>query len=60
MVLDPLGCPGGGLAPPVGVEVEGAVVDVGEGEFAVEVAAVAGGVRPVVSVVGEVEFTYLI
>ena len=33
MVLDPLGSPGGGLVPPVGVEMECAVVDVGEGEF---------------------------
>jgi len=60
VVLDPLRAPGGGLAPPVGVQVEGAVVDVGEGEFPVEVSAVAGGVCPVVGAVGEVEFAYLI
>lgn len=59
MVDDPLRTPGAGLAPPIRVRMEGTVVDVGEGEFGVEVSTVARGVGPVVSSLGEVEFTYL-
>lgn len=57
MVFNPLGAPGSGLAPPVGVEMEGAVIDVRECQLAVKVATVGGGVKLVI-VAGEVEFTW--